>query len=51
MFDLLLEHGAVKENSTPLHSAAGSDTDGERIPMMAHLIEAGYDVNATDEVR
>ena len=49
MFDLLLEHGAVKENSTPLHSAAGTGIDDERLPMMAHLIEAGYDVNATDE--
>ena len=25
--------------------------DDERIPMMAYLIEAGYDVNATDEVK
>ena len=51
VFDLLLEHGAVKENNTPLHSAPGADTDGERIPMMAYLIEASYDVNDTDEVR
>ncbi len=51
MFDLLLKHGAVKENSTPLHSAAGTGMDDERIPMMVHLIESGYDVNATDEVR
>lgn len=51
VFDLLLKHGAIKENSTPLHSAAGAGMDGERIPMMAYLIEAGYDVNATDEAR
>lgn len=51
VFDLLLKHGATKANSTPLHSAAGTGLDDERIPMMAHLIEAGYDVNATDEVR
>ena len=51
VFDLLLEYGAVKENSTPLHSAAGTGTDDERILMMAYLIGAGYDVNATDEAR
>lgn len=51
VFDLLLEHGAIKANSIPLHSAAGTGMDEERIPMMAHLIEAGYDVNATDEVK
>ena len=51
VFDLLLEYGAKKANSTPLHYAAGTGMDAERIPMMAHLIEIGYDVNATDEVR
>ena len=51
MFDLLLEHGAIKADSTPLHSAAGTGMDDERIPMMAYLIEAGYDVNATDGVK
>ena len=51
VFDLLLKHGAVQENSTPLHSAAGAGIDGERIPMMDYLIKAGYDVNATDEAR
>ena len=51
VFDLLLKHAAMKANSTPLHSAAGSGMDDERIPMMAHLIELGYDVNATDEMR
>lgn len=51
VFDLLLEHGATNADSTPLHSAAGTGMDDERIPMMAYLIEAGYDVNATDEVK
>ena len=51
VFDLLLEYGVVMETSTPLHSAAGTGMDDERIPMMAYLIEAGYDVNATDETR
>ena len=51
VFDLLLEHGATNAESTPLYSAAGTGMDDERIPMMAYLIEAGYDVNATDEVR
>lgn len=47
--DLLLEHGAKLENSFPLHDAAG--TGDERIPMMAHLIELGVDVNGLDTAR
>ncbi len=31
--------------------AAGAGADDERIPMMAHLIDLGYDVDATDDVR
>ena len=48
---MLLDHGATKANSIPLHPAAGGDTDNERIPMMAHLIDIGYDINATDGIR
>lgn len=47
--DLLLEHGAKLENSFPLHTAAGMGD--ERIPMMAHLIELGVDVNLLDTER
>ena len=50
-FDLLIEHGAKGEDSLALHMAAGAGMDDERIPMMAHLIYLGYDVNATDELR
>ena len=51
VFDLLLKYRAVKENSIPLHSAAGTGMDDQRIPTMAQLIEASSDVNATDEER
>lgn len=49
-FDLLLERGANIADSTALHQAAlieGSD----RIAMMSHLLEIGYDINAIDEGR
>lgn len=49
--DILFEHGATKGNGLALHMAAGRGADDERIPMMAHLIELGYDVNADDKVR
>jgi len=48
-FDMLLAHGASKTHSIPLHTVAGCGSDDSRIPMMAHLINIGYDVNATDE--
>ncbi|KAL9130925.1 MAG: hypothetical protein Q9217_001028, partial [Psora testacea] len=51
VFDMLLARGATKSNSIPLHTAAGAANDDERLPMMAHLIELGYDVNAIDEVK
>lgn len=47
--DLLLERGAKLENSFPLHDAACGG-DG-RIPMMAHLINLGVDVNSLDSAR
>ena len=50
-FDLLVEHGAQRESCLPLHMAAGTASDDERIPMMAHLIDLGYNVNATDDMR
>lgn len=48
---MLLDHGARKENSIPLHTAAGSGLNGERIPMISHLIRLGFDVNGSDEAR
>ncbi|KAL8846312.1 MAG: hypothetical protein Q9221_008595 [Calogaya cf. arnoldii] len=47
VYDLLLKRGASHVKRIPLHAAAGSGRDG-RIPMMAYLIEAGYDINAFD---
>lgn len=53
VIDLLIQHGAKLENSLPLHAAATADVkpDGERIPMMAHLLQLGVDINGTDESR
>ena len=50
-FDLLIGRCAKRDNCLPLHYAAGAGSDGERLPMMVHLIELGYDVNADDEIR
>ena len=51
-FDLLLVRGAKLENSRPLHAAIESmNEDKERIPMMAHLLDLGVDINGTDYVR
>ncbi|KAL8898433.1 MAG: hypothetical protein Q9207_006700 [Kuettlingeria erythrocarpa] len=49
VFDLMIEHGATRENSIPLHTTAGSGRGGDRIPMMTHLIDIGYDINGTDD--
>lgn len=49
VFDFMIERGATRENSIPLHIAAGAGRDGERIPMMTHLIDIGYDINGTDD--
>lgn len=51
VFDLLLEYGAKIENSQPLHMAAASQEDSERIPMMEYLVGKGVDVNGSDEAR
>jgi ankyrin repeat protein len=53
VFDLLLEKGARLERSIPLHMAAGAVDrgDGERIPMVAHLLQLGVDVNGLDDVQ
>lgn len=51
IFDMLLNHGAPRENSVALHMAAGAGVSVERIPMMTHLIAFGFDVNGSDEVR
>lgn len=51
VLDMLINHGAKRENSIPLHMAAGAGESGERIPMMAHLVDLGFDVNGSDEVR
>lgn len=51
VFDMLLSHGAPRENSVALHVAAGAGVSNERIPMMAHLLAIGFDVNGSDVVR
>ena len=50
VFDMLLDHGAPKENSVALRMAAGAGVSDERIPMMTHLVAFGFDVNGSDEV-
>lgn len=51
VFNMLLDYGAERKGSLPLHNAAGSGPSGERIPMMAHLVSLGFDVNESDEGR
>lgn len=51
VFDMLLNHGAPRENSVALHMAAGAGVSDERIPMMTHLVALGFDVNGSDVVR
>lgn len=51
VFDMLLDHDAEREISIPLHMAAGAGSSGERIPMMIHLVNLGFDVNGSDEIR
>lgn len=53
IIDLLIQHGAKLENSLPLHAAVTRDVEpyGEGIPMMAHLLQLGVDINGTDESR
>ncbi|KAL9030916.1 MAG: hypothetical protein Q9180_006860 [Flavoplaca navasiana] len=51
VFESLFNRGASKPKDIPLHMAAASGKNGERIPMMAYLIAAGYDVNAADHAR
>ena len=46
---MLLSHGATRENSHPLHTAAGAGVNGKRTAMIGHLIELGFEVNQTDE--
>ncbi|KAI4626237.1 uncharacterized protein J4E87_004737 [Alternaria ethzedia] len=48
IFALLLAHGAVLSNSTPLHRAAGSISDN-RISMLEYLVgELGLDIHGMD---
>ena len=47
---MLLRHGATREKSIPLHTAAGAGVDGERTAMIVHLIELDFEVNQSDEV-
>jgi len=50
VFDLLLSHGARLHFSFPLHAAAGSNDDAERIPMMEHLVQKHcLDVNSAGD--
>ena len=51
VFESLLNHGAPRAKGLPLHMAAASGKNGERIPMLTYLIAAGYDVNAADQTR
>ena len=51
VFDLLLRYGAKLENSQPLHMAAASQEDSERIPLMEYLIGKDVNVNGSDEAR
>ena len=46
---MLLSHGAKRENSIPLHTAAGAGVNGERTAMIVHLLELGFEVNQSDE--
>lgn len=51
IFDMLMNHGAKRENSVPLHMAAGAGVSDERIPMMTHLMKLCFDVNEFDKTR
>lgn len=51
VYKLLLEHGAKLEYSVPLHTAASSQEDEDRISMMAYLLELGVDINGFDDRR
>ena len=46
---MLLSHGAKRENSIPLHTAAGAGANGERTAMIVHLIALDFEVNQSDE--
>ena len=48
VFDMFLAHGAARDDSTPLHTAASVDNNERIIPMMAHLLDLGFDINQTD---
>lgn len=52
-FDILLQHGAKLENSSPLHQAAGrrAARENDRIPMLEHLLRLGVDINGSDDNR
>jgi ankyrin repeat protein len=48
IFALLLSHGAVLSNATPVHYAAGCGQDN-RIPMLQYLVEElNLDINGLD---
>lgn len=51
VFDLLFDHGATRKNSVFLHTAANAGKNDERLPMMTHLIDLDFNVNATDEMK
>ena len=51
VIDLLMSYGARIEDCCPLHEAALVHEDAERIPMMAHLLKLGVDVNAQDYLK
>lgn len=47
--DLLINEGAKREYSHALHAAAeGPEKYGDRIPMMKHVLESGFEVDGID---
>lgn len=50
VFNLLVDHGAQLEFSAALHRAVESSiTYGDRIAMMEHVLDLGFDVNGMDK--
>jgi ankyrin repeat protein len=50
VFDLLINGGAKREYSVALHVATEAiKADGDRTPMMKHLLELGFDIDGMDD--
>jgi ankyrin repeat protein len=51
VFNMLIEYGAVLENSDALYAAASSrNDDSERLPMTTRILELGFDINELDAI-